>query len=448
MRTIALLLFICMSAVISAQDILQQYINEGLESNLSLRQQEANLRKSMEALKEAKGMFYPNLSVNARYTVSEGGRSIEFPIGDMMNPVYATLNDLLSSDVFPMVENQEFMFLRPTEHETKLRLVQPIINTDIIYNAKIRKGYTIAEEISLEQYKRELTTEIKKAYYQVGMTNQVLSMLRNTRHILEENVRINEKLLENSKVTPDNLMRSRTELSEFDKDILNAQKNQDISRAYFNFLLNRPLSDSIILEVPDDLYVRPVDSTGNYIGYAIENREEIRSLENYLQISDMNIKLNRSASLPDIMLVADYGFQGEKYEFNKNQDYLQASLILSWDLFTGFQKKAKVGQAVIQKEMIDDRLEEAKSQIELQVITAQRELETSAAGVNVARERLKTAREGFRLVSKKYEQGQSSLIEFLDSRNTMTRAEENIIISYYTYLINYAEFEKVTAKKD
>jgi len=126
MRTIILCCLLCIVKALPAQDILNQYIRQGLENNLALKQKEAGLRKSMEALKEAKGLFYPNLAVNARYTYSQGGRSIAFPIGDLMNPVYSALNGLLSTNEFQMVENQEFQFLRTTEHETKLRLVQPV----------------------------------------------------------------------------------------------------------------------------------------------------------------------------------------------------------------------------------------------------------------------------------------------------------------------------------
>ena len=39
-------------------------------------------------------MFLPDISMNARYTVARGGRIIEFPVGDLLNPVYITLNML------------------------------------------------------------------------------------------------------------------------------------------------------------------------------------------------------------------------------------------------------------------------------------------------------------------------------------------------------------------
>ncbi len=59
--------------------------------------------------------------------------------------------------------------------------------------------------------------------------------------------------------------------------------------------------------------------------------------------------------------------------------------------------------------------------------------------------RLKNAKEGFRLVNRKYEEGEASLIEFIDARTTLTESEENLIISKFNYLSSFAEFEKVTA---
>jgi outer membrane protein TolC len=430
--------------LLQSQDMLQAYIREGLENNLALKQKETSLKMSLEALREAKGLFYPNVSLNARYTISEGGRVINFPVGDLMNPVYATLNDLTSSNAFPMVENQQIRFLRPAEHETKLRLVQPVFNTDVYYNAKIREEYTLAEEISVDQYRRELIAEIKKAYYQAGMTSSVVSMLVETRKLLEENVRVNERLVENDKITIDNLFRSRTELSKMDQQIQVAVKNRQLSQAYFNFLLNRSLMDSVTIEIPEEPLIMS-NGQANFTQQALDYREEVKSLEKYGEIASLDVKRNRSSALPDLMLVADYGFQGEKYVFNKDQDYLQASVVFTWDLFSGFQNRAKIGQALLQKQIIDTKIEETKNQISLQVINAQNELKASEAGMVAARSQASTAREVFRLVQRKYEEGKANLIEFMDARTTLTQAEENLIVSRFAMLTAIAEFEKVTA---
>jgi outer membrane protein TolC len=432
---------ILLSTALSAQDILTAYIALGLESNLALRQKESGFKKSLEALREARGMFYPSLSLNARYTASEGGRAIYFPVGDLMNPVYATLNQLTGSEMFPPVDNQEILFLRPTEHETKLRLVQPVLNADIYYNAKIRKELVTTEEISIAQYKRELTAEIRKAYYNVGMTESLWQMLQETRLLLVENVRVNASLFENDKITRDYLLRSQTELSRLDQNLQLALKNRQVARAYFNFLLNRPLSDTIYIEAPV-ISPLPDKTQDDLTRQALSSREEIRSLENYSHIAGLNTKMHRSSGLPNIFLLADYGYQGETYQFNKDQDYMQASLVLTWDLFSGLQNRSRIRQSMVQQEMITHRLEEAKNQIALQVITVMSELQATEAAILAAEDHTKSAREGFRLVNRKYGEGQATLIEFLDARNAMTQADASLIVLRYTHMSNLAEFEK------
>ncbi len=444
MKTVILVLLAFQVSVVSAQDTLQEYVTIGLENNLALQQKEAGFRKSLEALKQARGLFYPALAVNARYSVAEGGRTIEFPIGDLLNPVYSTLNQLTSSSAFPQVENQEFLFLRPHEQDTRLRLIQPVFNSDLYYNAKIKKELADAEEISMNQYKQELVAEIKKAYYAVGMTRSILTMLEQTRLLLLENVRVNERLVENSKVTRDNLYRSQTELSKFDQQYLVARKNGLTAKAYFNFLLNKPLNDTIFTEKLPEM-PRLADKLKNYTQQALENREELKYLEKYGNISALQIKMNQSSALPDLLVVADYGFQGETYEFNRDQDYLQASVVLNWKLFQGFQNRAKIREAYVQKEILDKQLEEARSRIELEVTSTLIGLRATEIGLVAAESQVKSAREGFRLVNRKYNEGQSTLVEFLDARTSLTQAEANLIISRYTYLSDFAEFEKEIA---
>ena len=126
-------------SLLQGQSILDEYIRTGLESNLALNRKLAGYEKSIEALHESRSLFYPNISFNARYTRSEGGRVIDIPVGDLLNPVYYTLNSLLSSNLFPMIENQQVPFLRPREHETRIRVTQSVFNTDIYFNSRIKK---------------------------------------------------------------------------------------------------------------------------------------------------------------------------------------------------------------------------------------------------------------------------------------------------------------------
>lgn len=444
MRTGIIFAFLLISWQLGAQQALDDYINYGLENNLALHQKQIGFLKSIEALKEAKGLFYPKISFEARYTISEGGRTIDFPVGDLLNPVYMTLNSLTSTSMFPTIANQEIRFLRPHEHETKLRLVQPLINNDIYFNSRIKQELVTLDEADVNQYKRELVGEIKKAYYNAATAHEVLIMLSNSRSLLTENIRVNKKLIENQKVTLDNLYRSETELSKFDQELQNAEKNQKISYAYFNFLLNKPLDDSIIIDQPEK-YPSMADLNMDFTESAVQNREELKKLETYNDISGLKVRMSNTDKLPDMFIAVDYGFQGTEYRFNNEQDYLQASAVLSWNLFSGFQNKSRLKQARLDKDAASQKIEETRKQIALEVINTMNELLTAEKGIAAAEARLRNAKEAFRLLNRKYEEGQASQIEFIDSRTSLTQAEENLIISKYRYLSSFAEFERASA---
>ena len=121
---------------------IENYIRMGLKSNLALKQKEFNLQKSMEALNEAYGLLFPSIALQARYSRAGGGREFTIPVGDFVNPVYKSLNEILISQGlnarFPEdVPNQKIPFLREKEHDTRLRLIQPLLQPAIWNNYKI-----------------------------------------------------------------------------------------------------------------------------------------------------------------------------------------------------------------------------------------------------------------------------------------------------------------------
>ncbi len=444
---------ICWISGYSQENILDTYVKKGLENNLAVQQKQASYDKSIAALKEAKGLFFPHIMLDARFSVAEGGRTIDIPVDQMLNPVYQNLNSinqLLYADVpaemrpaeYPMLESQSINFLRPTEHETKLRLIQPILNSQIYYNSKIKKELTNVEQADLATYKRQLIAEIKTAYYLYLQSLEYEKLLIETEQLVQENIRVNKKLVENDKTTIDNVYRAETELHKIKKLQADAQKGKKTSRAYFNFLINSPLESEI--EVDSSIEFNYMTSNINDVKLAaLAHREEIQMISYYSEVTIDNLKLNQFNALPTITGVFDYGYQGEQYHFTNEYDYYMASFILQWDLFKGMQNKHKIEQAKIDKHIIDTKKAELENQINLQVINSYYELEAAYKSVLLAESETKTGKKAFDIVNKKFIQGQSPLIEYIDAQTTLTNAQHKLIISKYDFLIKNAEFEKV-----
>ncbi len=447
-RTLICCLGILVSSPLFAQlDTLNYYLKTGLEKNLALKQKQASFEKSMLAVKEARRMFYPGISFNARYSIADGGRVIEFPVGDLMNPVYSTLNALTMSDLFPQIENQEFTFLRSREHETKVQLVQPIFNTGLHYNYKIRSELLQASRVDVDRYKRYLVAEIKKAYFNYLETLRMEELVHETRGLLEENLRVSNKLFENHKVTSDVVYRSQAEISNIDQFIAEVEKNRNVARSYLNFLLNRPLETPLYdpQEAQDTVIVSDLEHAKDH---AIHWREELNLLDHYLDASAYNLKIIRSQNHPMLLAAVDYGFQGEKYRFTAEDDFVIASFVLRWDIFSGFQNRARIKQAVVETELLKQQKEEVEQQIRLEVTKAYYDLKAAVQSVRSAETECIHAQKAFRLVDRKYGEGMASLIEYMDARTAMTKAKTNRIIARFDLQVKLAEYERTTASFD
>jgi outer membrane protein TolC len=102
------------------------YVAEALANNLGLAGQALDVEQARSRLAEVRGALQPRLDLMARYSRADGGRTIDFPTGDLLNGAYRTLNDFLRTQgqaaAFPQIANQSIPLLREREQETKLRL--------------------------------------------------------------------------------------------------------------------------------------------------------------------------------------------------------------------------------------------------------------------------------------------------------------------------------------
>ncbi|HLM66204.1 MAG TPA: TolC family protein, partial [Longimicrobium sp.] len=80
------------AAPLAAQDAdpLGGYVRQALEGNLGLRQERLSADRAEAAVREARGLYLPNLTFDSRYSEMRGGVNI----GDFINPAYGALNEI------------------------------------------------------------------------------------------------------------------------------------------------------------------------------------------------------------------------------------------------------------------------------------------------------------------------------------------------------------------
>ena len=435
----------------SEQNVLDQYITLGLQNNLALQQQEFQFEKSMEALKEARGMFLPSIHLMGRFSRAGGGRVFEIPVGDLINPINTAFNQLygfhgIDAGLPTSIPNISTPFFLEQEQETKLRLVQPLFHPALLENYKLRSNLSKIEGDQISVYKRHLVMDIKSAYYNYLKILRVLEILDETRSLLEENLKISKNLVKNGKETENVVFRAEADIALLEQEVAEVEKNRIVAAKYFNFLLNREL-DALITADYDHLLPLPeIMDFEEALRQAFEYREEFRQITFAIDAASNQVGLATSNYLPAITAVFDYGFWGEKYRFGKDDDFWMASFVLEWNLFTGGVNKAKKAQAQLDKKRLEVQREELGKQILLEVQEEYEALKAARLSIDAALKQEESAKSNFDIVSKKYEHGMTPQIVYLDAQNLYIQAAINKTITYAQFLIQYARFERASAQ--
>lgn len=439
-----LLLFTIVTSAIHAQSlVLESYVQEGLKSNLQLQQEQLNYEKAVQNLKLAQSLFLPQISANANYTLADGGRKINFPVGDLLNPVYSTLNTLTGSAAFPQIANVNEQFLPDNFHETKLRVIQPLFNPEIYFNYKAQKELISVQDAQKRAFENDLKYNIAAAYYQYLQTEESITIYTKTRELLTELLKLNQKLVANDKATKEVVLNAAYELDKVEFQLAQAIKNNQVAKSYFNFLINRDLTTSIIQDTTIRASLSEGEELSTLTEAALRQRQEVRQLQGVLQANDQVISLAKGNSyLPKINVVGDVGYQGFKYKFDNNQQYWLAQFSLSWDIFKGGEKRTKVQQAKLDYQVTENRLEQLKKQIELQVIQSYYEVEATKQSYRAAQSGINNAERSFQIIRTKYFEGQALLIEYLDAQNKLTTSRQTENISAYDVLRSQAALRR------
>ncbi|AXE18212.1 transporter [Runella rosea] len=436
-----------MSIGIQAQHsaILEEYVQEGLKNNLALKQENLEIQKVLENIQQAKALFYPRVTFAPTYSLAAGGRRLQFPVGDLLNPVYSTLNKLTQTSVFPQIDNVDELLAPNNFHDTKITVQYSIYNPEVQYNYLIQKTLLTAQEAKKKVYENELRYTIEGAYYQYLQASEAIKIFGNAQKTLNELVRLNQKLVNNNVLTKDAVIGAEYEISKLNQQLAVATKNRETAKAYFNFLLNRELSAGVLIDSTNLIPAAAYESLDKLSETALQNRQELNQLDQSILASKTAITLHeKAAKRPSVFIGGNTGFQGFGYTFNQ-QAYGVAQLGLTWDLFKGYERKSKIQGAKIQTELLKTKKLEVEKQIELQVTQAFLELQATRENLKLVQDGVNKATQYFSVIDSRYRNNNVLYIEWIKAQNEVVTAQLQQSLARFDVLIKQSLLNKVTA---
>jgi outer membrane protein len=441
------------AAVPSVEEAVSGLVADALAANLELDAAGGGVAQRLAALDQAKALYLPSLDFSARYTRANGGRSIDFPVGDLLNPVYATHNQITGSARFPAVQNQEINFQRTREQDTAVSLTQPL------YDARISAGRIAAQS----QYEAEaaarialagrIERDIREAYYRWLQARAQIGIFDATLELATENRRVNESLFRNGKITRDLVFRAEADQLEVQQSQLGARNAERLAQSYVNLIRNAPFDralPSVVVDDPDidrlrdDLAAHAAQSAlslGPLQDAAVRQRYELRQLDAISAAAEAGERLARAAFKPRLAFAFEAGTQGETYAFTSDDHYLLASVVLKFNFFAGGGDAAGIAGARAAERQARASRSLQEQQIRFQVQQALQDFEFTEASLGTAAKRVEAAAGAFRIASRKRDLGQINQAEFIDSRRAMTDAQLNLNVTRFAALGSLAELE-------
>jgi outer membrane protein len=434
--------YILIQVNVKAQS-LKDYIIEGLNNNIVLKEKAITVDKALIALKEANSYFLPSSGFETQYTRAKGGRSIDIPVGSLLNAVYKTLNTMTRSDGFPQLKNLSEQLLPDNFYDMRLKTVMPIFNPSIKINSNIKKQEIVLQENDMNTYRRQLVKDIKVAYYNFLMASEAIKIFESALKVARQSLRASQSLAANGKALPAYVTRTAFEIRSVEGLKEKAFNDMQNARAYFNFLLNKPLHDTIMspAALPD------VPSLANLLtdSRQVSGREELKGLTAALNVAHEQLRLKRTFRIPRLNSFLDMGMQDFNFKVNNKSFFYLAGLQVQVPIFAGKRNLYQIHQAALDADNFRLQWEYGRDQLKLAIAVSLNNLRSAYSNYTIALNQQQPAKEYYFIIEKGYREGVNSFLEFLDASRQLIETQLMLNINKFKVLSAVADYERETA---
>lgn len=452
---IVLCLWLAARGTAAAQPLeqgLAPLVDETLAANLEVAAADSAVAQRVADLDAARALFRPVLDLTSRVSRADGGRTIDVPVGDLLNPVYAALNELAGT-AFAPVANQRIGLIRREEQDTRLTLTQSIYDPRIAPGVDARRGAYRGAMAARDALRARVIRDAKQAYYAWLAARDEAAVLDNALELARENLRVNERLFANGRITRDLVLRAEADLLALDQQRRGAASAVTLAASYANVLRRAPLdaplpAAAIDADSPARFRARWIAALDGIAlaaeplaALAIERRAELDELEAAVDASRADEAAARAARKPSVAFALDAGSQGEHYALGEDERYAIASIVVRFNAFDGGADRARLRSASAATDALTARRGQAELAIRLEVQRALEELGVADASLDAAARRVAAADAAFAITSRKRDLGQINQTEFIDARNASTDAQLNLQRTRAAALARLADLE-------
>lgn len=414
------------SGIYAKQWTLKECINYALENNISLQKTQIKKASANEDYLQSKAALLPSLSASSNQNVSytpwvTSGISGEGFTKSSVDKVYY-------NGSYSVMGNYVIWNGNKNRNQVKLN--------KLTYEAAVLDSATQAQN---------LQEQIATLYIQICYSTEAIKVNQESYKSSLENENRGKEFVKNGKMSQADLAQLTAQRAQDEYNIVAAESNVKNYKRQLKELLqitNDEAFDIVIPSTTDSQALASIPALNSVYASALDNRPEIKSYQNMIDQSNLNIDIAKAGKMPTIS--ANAGVSTSSTSMNKTgwgtqikQNFnLGGGVSISIPIYDNRATKTAINKANLQKQssMLDLKNEQTKlySTIENYWLQAN----TNQSQFKSAKVSTESAKTSFELLNEQFKLGLKNIVELRTGKDNLLKAQQNELQAKYLTILN------------
>lgn len=414
------------SGIYAKQWTLKECINYALENNISLQKTQIKKASANEDYLQSKAALLPSLSASSSQNVSytpwvTSGISGEGFTKSSVDKVYY-------NGSYSVMGNYVIWNGNKNRNQVKLN--------KLTYEAAALDSATLAQN---------LQEQIATLYIQICYSTEAIKVNQESYKSSLENENRGKEFVKNGKMSQADLAQLTAQRAQDEYNIVAAESNVKNYKRQLKELLqitNDEAFDIVIPSTTDSQALASIPALNSVYASALDNRPEIKSYQNMIDQSNLNIDIAKAGKMPTIS--ANAGVSTSSTSMNKTgwgtqikQNFnLGGGVSISIPIYDNRATKTAINKANLQKQssMLDLKNEQTKlySTIENYWLQAN----TNQSQFKAAKVSTESAKTSFELLNEQFKLGLKNIVELRTGKDNLLKAQQNELQAKYLTILN------------
>ncbi len=404
---------------------LQDCINYALQNNISLQKQKINKLSAHEDVLQSKAALLPSLSASTSQNIGYTPWITSGISGDgysklAVDKTYYNGNYAISSN---------WILWNGNQNRNNIKLNQLVENKAVIDSA------TTA---------RNIQEQIAQLYVQILYSSEAIKVNKESLETSTKNEDRGKEMVQVGKMSKADLAQLTSQRAQDEYNVVSAESQVKNYKRQLKELLQITDDKDFNIAIPsttDEQALQQIPTMNMIYNAALDNRPEIKSYQNSIAQSDLQIVIAKAQKMPTISANAGISTSTTSMNDNawgrqlKNNFSTGAGVTISVPIFDNRTSKTAINKARLMREnsMLDLKNEQTTlySTIEnywLQATTNQNQFKAARVSVE-------SAKTSYELLSEQFRLGLKNIVELMTGKDKLLTAQQNELQSKYMSIL-------------